>query len=60
LRRFAIGPIVGGPCLTEKVNWSWIFFINIPVGVLGVIAARLFIDETKGHVEGGRDLTYPA
>jgi EmrB/QacA subfamily drug resistance transporter len=42
----AIGPIVGG-LLTEKVNWSWIFFINIPIGVLGVIAARLFIDETK-------------
>src|SRR5207244_4346393 len=42
----AIGPIVGG-LLTEKVNWSWIFFINIPVGVLGVVAARVFIDETK-------------
>ncbi|HEY8792892.1 MAG TPA: MFS transporter [Gaiellaceae bacterium] len=42
----AIGPIVGG-LLTEKVNWSWIFFINVPVGVLGVIAARVFIDETK-------------
>src|SRR5216110_1043782 len=42
----AIGPILGG-LLTEKVNWSWIFFINIPVGVLGVLAARVFIDETK-------------
>jgi EmrB/QacA subfamily drug resistance transporter len=42
----AIGPIVGG-LLTEKVNWSWIFFINVPVGVLGVIAARVFIDETR-------------
>src|SRR5437667_666713 len=42
----AIGPLVGG-LLTERINWSWIFFINIPVGVLGVVAARVFIDETK-------------
>jgi EmrB/QacA subfamily drug resistance transporter len=42
----AIGPLVGG-ILTEKINWSWIFFVNIPVGILGVIAARVFIDETK-------------
>src|SRR5438874_4018892 len=42
----AFGPLVGG-VLTEKINWSWIFFVNIPVGVVGVLAARLFIDETK-------------
>jgi EmrB/QacA subfamily drug resistance transporter len=42
----AIGPLVGG-LLTEKIDWSWIFFINIPVGVAGVVAARVFIDETK-------------
>jgi EmrB/QacA subfamily drug resistance transporter len=42
----AIGPLVGG-ILTQDIHWSWIFFINIPVGVAGVIAARLFIDETK-------------
>jgi EmrB/QacA subfamily drug resistance transporter len=42
----AFGPIVGG-LLTEKINWSWIFYINIPIGVLGVLAALAFIDETK-------------
>src|SRR5712692_2406028 len=42
----AIGPLVGG-LLTQDINWSWIFFVNIPVGVVGVVAARLFIDESK-------------
>jgi EmrB/QacA subfamily drug resistance transporter len=42
----AIGPLLGG-VLTEDIHWSWIFFINIPVGVVGVLAARVFIDETK-------------
>jgi EmrB/QacA subfamily drug resistance transporter len=42
----AIGPLAGG-LLTEKISWSWIFFVNLPVGVIGVLAARLFIDETR-------------
>ena len=35
----AIGPLVGG-LITEHINWNWIFFINIPIGVIG-IARRL-------------------
>src|SRR5256886_9997005 len=42
----AIGPLVGG-VLTEKIDWSWIFFINVPVGVVGIAAARIFIDESR-------------
>jgi EmrB/QacA subfamily drug resistance transporter len=42
----AIGPLVGG-VLTERISWSWIFFVNVPVGVVAVLAARAFIDETR-------------
>src|SRR3954451_19709735 len=42
----AIGPLVGG-LLTEHVNWNWIFFVNVPVGIVGLLAIPLLIDESR-------------
>ncbi len=42
----AIGPLVGG-LLTEHFHWSWVFFINVPVGILAIVVARLVIDESR-------------
>ena len=42
----AIGPLVGGH-LSEHADWSWIFFVNIPVGIVAVVAAFVFIDESR-------------
>jgi EmrB/QacA subfamily drug resistance transporter len=42
----AIGPLVGG-LLTEHVNWNWIFYINVPIGVLGLLAIPVFIEESR-------------
>ena len=42
----AIGPLVGG-ILSERVNWNWIFFINVPIGILAIVAAYMFISESR-------------
>jgi EmrB/QacA subfamily drug resistance transporter len=45
-----VGPVVGPPLggfITTAFNWRWIFFINIPIGLLGIALATLFIPDIR-------------
>jgi EmrB/QacA subfamily drug resistance transporter len=53
----AIGPVIGG-LLVEKAGWEWIFFINIPVGLLGIFAALKLLDESR-DTSAVRRLDFP-
>ncbi len=41
-----IGPLLGG-VLTTYVNWRWIFYVNVPIGALGIILALRFVQDTR-------------
>ncbi len=52
----SIGLLAGG-ALTEAINWHWIFFINIPVGlVTAFLATRLVADKPGIGLKAGADL----
>ena len=51
----AVGPVVGG-WLTTVSSWHWAFLINIPIVIIVLIGASLFIPETKDpHVDKAAD-----
>ena len=51
------GPIVGpalGGWITDNLNWRWIFYINIPIGILAVVMATYFIFDPGYLKRAGR------
>lgn len=47
-----LGPIMGptlGAWLTETYSWHWVFFINLPFGIVTVIGLLIFMDETDAN-----------
>ncbi len=42
----ALGPTLGG-YITEYLNWRWVFFINIPVGIFTTVLAIFYLPETS-------------
>ena len=42
----ALGPVIGG-AVVEYSSWQWIFWINVPIGLVGFALASRFIPETE-------------
>jgi len=53
-----IGPVLGPPIggfIVDALNWRWIFYINVPIGVVGLVLVTLFIDDVREKEPGRFD-----
>lgn len=50
----SIGPTIGG-LITQSLTWRWIFYVNVPLGVLGFIATVRLLHEPKRNGQGRFD-----
>src|SRR5689334_20477426 len=52
----SVGLLAGG-VLTQAINWHWIFFINVPIGIVTAVLASRLIENDKGiGIGGGADI----
>jgi EmrB/QacA subfamily drug resistance transporter len=51
----AVGVLLGG-VLTKYAGWEWIFFVNVPVGVIAFLLAPRFVRESKAEKETSTDI----
>lgn len=45
----AVGPLLGG-WLTTSFDWPWIFYVNVPLGILVLVGTLLWVPETKADI----------
>jgi EmrB/QacA subfamily drug resistance transporter len=50
-----LGPLIGG-YLVDSVGWRWIFYVNLPIGVLGLAFAAMVLQEARELKPGRFDL----
>ena len=41
-----IGPLLGG-VLTTYASWRWVFYVNVPIGLLGMVLALRFVEDQR-------------
>jgi EmrB/QacA subfamily drug resistance transporter len=51
----AVGPVLGG-VLTSEISWRWIFFVNVPVGILALLVTLTRVDESRSPIVSRPDL----
>ena len=47
-----VGPLIGPPLggfITTYISWHWIFLINIPMGITGIVLATVFIEDVRAE-----------
>lgn len=49
----ALGPTLGG-LLVDGLGWQWVFLVNVPVGVVGVVSGRFLLPRTRSRRASGR------
>jgi EmrB/QacA subfamily drug resistance transporter len=50
-----MGPPVGGFIVTYLHSWRWIFYLNVPTGLIGIVLVSLFISNSRGEVPDKTD-----
>jgi EmrB/QacA subfamily drug resistance transporter len=45
---FLLGPFIGGT-LTDNVGWHWIFYVNLPIGLIALVVIERLLPNIKGH-----------
>ena len=51
----ALGPVIGG-LLIDNLSWRWIFYVNMPLGIIAFLFGLFFLEESKEPTAGRFDI----